>query len=77
MKTFIILVALFSGCGLMNQAYKGAVTTPSGEVYIVEQSTAGSIKIKDGDVQIEADTKQPSLLQKLLDYRMLREMQKQ
>jgi uncharacterized lipoprotein YmbA len=76
MRYLLILTVLLAGCSTFNQAYKGILTTPDGKEYKVEQSTAGSIKIKDGDVEIEADTKQPSLIQKLLDYRMLKEAQK-
>ncbi len=69
---YIILVLLLTGC----RAYYGKVTTPDGKEYIVEQSTAGSIKIKDGGIEIEADTRQPSFLQRLIDSRVLREAEK-
>ena len=79
MKKIILLMAVLflAGCAGL-KPYSGTVTTPDGEVYEVRQSKPGTLEMEDAkkQIKIKADTKSESFLDKLLNWMMMRSVQK-
>jgi len=68
---------LLAGCAGL-KPYEGTVITPDGEVYEVRQNKPGAIEMEDAEkkIKIKADTKSESFLDKLLNWMMMRSVQK-